>query len=569
MAADTWWLLWNGALVFFMQCGFGMLEVGSVTARSSQNILLKNLLDASLGAIMWWLVGHAIAYDGPNGFFGLVPEARGTMAVQYRAQRDDATDADFAAGGGYDWAFWWFQFTFAAASCTIVSGAVAERAQLLAYLLYSGWITMLIYPVVVHWVWCEAGWLSVGNPDAFLNGVIDFAGSGVVHAVGGTAALVGAAIIGPRRGRFAMTVKGRRGPAIHMRGHSHVLQVLGTMILWLGWYGFNAGSTLSITGSSASTAARVVCTTTLAASTSGMCTVVLERIRGRGKTWDVSAMCNGVLSGLVSITAGCATVTAWAAVLIGAIASIWYETPSPAPRPRPYPLPPRSPPPPAPASPPPPPRAQVPRRLAPRAQRPQGRRPARRRRRPWRVRHLGRARGRHLLDAVLRRRRHRQARRRGRPHLRRRPVPRCAPPPPRPLLAPSPSPLGRPPPPHPPSRPRSRPPPAHPPSLLPTPGAAVVFIICLVLWSGTLSFLIFFSLNKVGYLRHGTEPGAALDDEDGSRHYGVPYDVNAAGDPQKHGVEGEKINYGAPKGETATAAPAQPAEPAKPAGEGI
>ena len=96
----------------------------------------------------------------------------------------------------------------------------------------------------------------------------------------------------------------------------------------------------------------------------------------------------------------------------------------------------------------------------------------------------------------------------------------------------------------------------------------MVFIICLVLWSGTLSFLIFFSLNKVGYLRHGTEPGAALDDEDGSRHYGVPYDVNAAGDPQKHGVEGEKINYGAPKGETATA-PAQPAEPAKPAGEGI
>ena len=177
-------------------CGFGMLEVGSVTARSSQNILLKNLLDASLGAIMWWLVGHPIAYDGPNGFFGLVPEARGTMAVQYRAQRDDATDADFAAGGGYDWAFWWFQFTFAAASCTIVSGAVAERAQLLAYLLYSGWITMLIYPVVVHWVWCEAGWLSVGNPDAFLNGVIDFAGSGVVHAVGGTAALVGAFIIG-------------------------------------------------------------------------------------------------------------------------------------------------------------------------------------------------------------------------------------------------------------------------------------------------------------------------------------------------------------------------------------
>ena len=374
MAADTWWLLWNGALVFFMQCGFGMLEVGSVTARSSQNILLKNLLDASLGAIMWWLVGHPIAYDGPNGFFGLVPEARGTMAVQYRAQRDDATDADFAAGGGYDWAFWWFQFTFAAASCTIVSGAVAERAQLLAYLLYSGWITMLIYPVVVHWVWCEAGWLSVGNPDAFLNGVIDFAGSGVVHAVGGTAALVGAFIIGPRRGRFAMTVKGRRGPAIHMRGHSHVLQVLGTMILWLGWYGFNAGSTLSITGSSASTAARVVCTTTLAASTSGMCTVVLERIRGRGKTWDVSAMCNGVLSGLVSITAGCATVTAWAAVLIGAIASLWYETPSPAPRPRPYPPLPPSPAasPPAPASPPPPPRAQVPRRLAPRPQRPQG-----------------------------------------------------------------------------------------------------------------------------------------------------------------------------------------------------
>ena len=410
------------------------------------------------------------------------------MAVQYRAQRDDATDADFAAGGGYDWAFWWFQFTFAAASCTIVSGAVAERAQLLAYLLYSGWITMLIYPVVVHWVWCEAGWLSVGNPDAFLNGVIDFAGSGVVHAVGGTAALVGAAIIGPRRGRFAMTVKGRRGPAIHMRGHSHVLQVLGTMILWLGWYGFNAGSTLSITGSSASTAARVVCTTTLAASTSGMCTVVLERIRGRGKTWDVSAMCNGVLSGLVSITAGCATVTAWAAVLIGAIASIWYRAAS------------------------------------------------------------------HLVLNVLKvddpldaAAVHGACGIWG-------------------VLAAA-----------------TFSTPYYAAAVTGKPGveggliygggqflgAAVVFIICLVLWSGTLSFLIFFGLNKLGYLRHGTEPGASLDDEDGSRHYGVPYDVNAAGDPQKHGVEGEKINYGAPKGETATAAPAQPAEPAKPAGEGI
>ena len=134
-----------------------------------------------------------------------------------------------------------------------------------------------------------------------------------------------------------------------------------------------------------------------------------------------------------------------------------------------------------------------------------------------------------------------------------------------------------PPPPRPSAAPRARsplippeiPPATRPPAPPPSPGAAVVFIICLVLWSGTLSFLIFFSLNKVGYLRHGTEPGAALDDEDGSRHYGVPYDVNAAGDPQKHGVEGEKINYGAPKGETATAAPAQPAEPAKPAGEGI
>jgi len=342
-SASTWWLLSNGILVFFMQCGFGMLEAGSVTARGTHNILLKNLLDASISAVVWYSVGFGLAFDGDNAFIGVagLPSTSGdrspVLFFGVKMLEEDA--AGFSTANsvtGYDWAFWWFQFTFAATAATIVSGAVAERAQLVSYLVYSTVITLFIYPVVVHWVWSDSGWLSLANPQALLGGVIDFAGAGVVHVTGGISALCGAFVIGPRRGRFVSledadalarsrddqrrcfcaSVCNTR-PSLPMPGHSTVLQALGTFILWMGWYGFNAGSTLAISGSHTATAARIFATTTLSASFGGIVAVVLERVYGASQRWSVTQMCNGVLAGLVSITAGCATCPAWSAVVIG------------------------------------------------------------------------------------------------------------------------------------------------------------------------------------------------------------------------------------------------------------
>ena len=208
-----------------------------------------------------------------------------------------------------------------------MSGAVAERAQLLAYLIYTTVITGLIYPVVVHWVWDGNGWASCFNSHtddkkALLGGQIDFAGSGVVHMTGGVAALVGAAVIGPRSGRFEGG--GRVGKPVPIKGHSSVLQVLGTFILWLGWYGFNPGSTLGITPSGyAQAAARSVVTTTLSAASGGITVCLLEKMLG-SKTWDVGAVCNGILGGLVSITAGCSVTYPWAAALIGFLGGFVY-----------------------------------------------------------------------------------------------------------------------------------------------------------------------------------------------------------------------------------------------------
>ena len=252
--------------------------------------------------------------DKAKGFFGA-----GWVSVASEGWEESPTGGDFA--------LWFFQYVFAAAAATIVSGAVAERAQLGAYLIYSTVITGLIYPVVVHWVWDTNGWASAfntneGDDGPLLGGQIDFAGSGVVHMTGGVAALVGAAVIGPRMGRF--DGGGRTGKPVAIKGHSSVLQVLGTFILWLGWYGFNPGSTLGITPDGyATAAARSVVTTTLSAATGGLTVVALDKLLG-SKTWDVGAVCNGILGGLVSITAGCSTVYPWAAVLIGFLGGLVY-----------------------------------------------------------------------------------------------------------------------------------------------------------------------------------------------------------------------------------------------------
>ena len=186
---NTFYLMWAGALIFLMQAGFATLSAGSIRAKNVKNILLKSLLDACIGAFAWFLLGYGFAYDvddRPNPFIGVGPSHFALSGHK---------DWDGAENKGYDWIMWYFQYAFCAAAATIVSGAVAERCQLMAYLVYSFCISGFVYPVVVHWVWDGAGFLSAFNKDHIMSGVIDFAGSGVVHMTGGFAALVQTAIL--------------------------------------------------------------------------------------------------------------------------------------------------------------------------------------------------------------------------------------------------------------------------------------------------------------------------------------------------------------------------------------
>ena len=300
---DVHWVLYCGTLVFLMQAGFAMLCAGSIRSKNAQNILLKNLLDACVGALWFWATGYAFAY-GQSG-----SEKNWFIGNNYFF-----LSKGFENGDGYH--NWFFQFAFAATAATIVSGAVAERCSMAAYAAYSAFLTGFVYPVVVHWVWSSTGWLSAFKMQPWLSvGVVDFAGCGVVHMVGGCAAGIGAWVLGPRIGRF-----GGEDPG-PIKGHSMPLVVLGTFFLWVGWYGFNPGSTLAIGGASA-IASRVAVTTTLAAATGGIVNLFVHyRL---SQTYDVAEMCNGILAGLVSITSATAVVEPWAAVVIGAIGAFAY-----------------------------------------------------------------------------------------------------------------------------------------------------------------------------------------------------------------------------------------------------
>ncbi|KAK7237872.1 ammonium transmembrane transporter [Aureococcus anophagefferens] len=306
-AADTHWVLYCGTLVFLMQAGFAMLCAGSIRAKNAQNILLKNLLDACVGAIWFWMTGYGFAYGARtdsqwgNWFIG--------------------NDLFFLNGQGFVTkdAFhnWFFQFAFAATAATIVSGAVAERCSMVAYAGYSAFLTGFVYPVVAHWIWSGDGWLSAFIHDPIFNvGVVDFAGCGVVHMVGGAAAGVGAYILGPRLGRFGGE---NAGP---IKGHSMPLVVIGTFLLWVGWYGFNPGSTLVIVDADV-VAAKTAVTTTLAAAAGGVTNLFIHYKLTH--TYDVAEMCNGILAGLVSITSACAVVEPWAALVIGFVGA-WVYT---------------------------------------------------------------------------------------------------------------------------------------------------------------------------------------------------------------------------------------------------
>ena len=280
---DSLWIVVAGILVMFMQPGFMLVETGFTRSKNSVNIVMKNFMDFSVGAITYWAFGFALAYGGTTlgGFL-----AYGSFFLE----GDSIT--------------YFFQVVFAATAATIVSGAVAERTKFSAYLLFQPFICGVIYPIVTHWVWSGQGWLG----DL---GFIDFAGSGVVHMVGGFAALAGVQIVGPRIGKY----DDNGNPQV-IPGSSMVAGALGVFILWFGWYGFNVGSALAAVDVDL---AAIAVTTTLSAAAGSITAMYTSMISGKT---NVGMTLNGALAGLVGITAGCANVNNLGAVLIGLVSGV-------------------------------------------------------------------------------------------------------------------------------------------------------------------------------------------------------------------------------------------------------
>ena len=290
--ADYVWTLVAAALVFFMQAGFAMVETGFTRAKNAINIMMKNLMDFSMGSLAYWAVGFGIMFGASStGWFG----TSGFFL------------SDFQPGGD-PWvlALWMFQVVFCATAATIVSGAMAERTKFSGYLIYSAVLSAIIYPVFGSWAW---GGLFKGNGWLESLGFIDFAGSTVVHSVGGWAALAGTIVLGPRMGKY--TRDGRIKPIL---GHNMPLAALGVFILWLGWFGFNPGSTTAANKD----IAMIFVNTNLAAAAGAVLAMFTSWIRF-GKP-EIGMSLNGALAGLVAITSPCATVSPLSAVIIGAAA---------------------------------------------------------------------------------------------------------------------------------------------------------------------------------------------------------------------------------------------------------
>ncbi|CAJ1954842.1 unnamed protein product [Cylindrotheca closterium] len=301
-----------GAMIFFMQSGFAMVCAGAVRLKNVQNSMLKNLLDACGAAVAFFLVGNAFAFGG-----------------QFETTATTFVGLSEFASIGPSAPFWFFEYTFSATSVTIVAGTLAERCQMVAYLCYSMFLAGIIYPVVAHALWSNNGFISNFNVDPFLgSGAIDFAGSGVVHLTGGITALFATLILGPRRGRFYDAQGLPLSKPKPFPGHSIALQLLGTMVLWFGWFGFNPGSALLLGGNVGEIAANAAVSTALAGASGGIAALftnlfIQERKTGEPHFSLVMAM-NGSLSGLVAITAGCALVEPWAALVIGIVSGWVY-----------------------------------------------------------------------------------------------------------------------------------------------------------------------------------------------------------------------------------------------------
>ncbi len=292
--ANYVWTLVAAVLVFFMQAGFAMVEAGFTRAKNAVNIMMKNLMDFSMGSLFYWAVGFGLMFGtSKTGFFGTT----GFFLSDFKLDGDP-----------WVLAFWMFQVVFAATAATIVSGAMAERTKFTGYLVYSAVLSALIYPIFGSWAWG-----SLFNGSGWLEGLgfIDFAGSTVVHSVGGWAALAGAIVLGPRLGKF--TKDGGIKPIL---GHNIPLAALGVFILWVGWFGFNPGSTTTADTS----IAMIFVNTNMAAATGAVVAMIVSWVKF-GKP-EVGMSLNGALAGLVGITAGCANVTPGSSIIIGAVAGI-------------------------------------------------------------------------------------------------------------------------------------------------------------------------------------------------------------------------------------------------------
>lgn len=298
---DTVWMLLAAMLVFFMQPGFAMVEAGFTRAKNTSNILMKNFIDFTLGSLLFWFIGFGLMF-GDGGFVGL-PHLFDCMFYDPSGLPKEG--------------FLVFQTVFCATSATIVSGAMAERTKFSMYLIYTVCISVLIYPISGHWTW-GGGWLCNADPDSFMMSVFgttfhDFAGSTIVHSVGGWIAFVGAAIIGPRIGKYH-----KDGSSKAIPGHSLTIAALGVFILWFGWFGFNPGSQLAASSADDQEAiSHVFLTTNLAACAGGFMSIVISWVK-YGKP-SLSLTLNGILAGLVGITAGCDMVSPAGAVIIGLI----------------------------------------------------------------------------------------------------------------------------------------------------------------------------------------------------------------------------------------------------------
>ena len=294
---DVVWTLLAAILVFMMQAGFALVETGFTRAKNAANIMMKNLMDFAAGSLAFYVLGAALMFgaSAASGWFGW-----GGLGMPQLS----------ASAETWDWTFLFFQTMFAATAATIVSGAVAERIEFKAYLIYSVLVSALVYPVSGHWMWGSlAGEASQGWLEAL--GFHDFAGSTVVHSVGGWIALAGAIALGPRLGKYRPD-----GKANPIPGHSLVLGTLGVFLLWIGWFGFNPGSYTAGTAS----IGRVAMTTNLAAC-AGTCAALVTAWIIMGKP-DLTMALNGSLAGLVAITAPCDLVTANAAIAIGLVAGV-------------------------------------------------------------------------------------------------------------------------------------------------------------------------------------------------------------------------------------------------------